>query len=104
MQCVLRTLILPIHTRLNGLEAFPEFQLCAAQLGEGAVEMLEFVVELFFDLKELWGGEGSEVDCELCGKSVEGRRNGSEGERTCLALGTGWVRGHGGRDDGLVVR
>jgi len=41
-------------------------------LGEGVVEMLEFIVELFFDLKELLGGEGNEVNCGCIGSQWKG--------------------------------
>jgi hypothetical protein len=36
--------------------------LCCSKLGEGGCEVLELVVELFLDLRELRGGEGSKVD------------------------------------------
>lgn len=33
------------------------------ELGEGGGEVLELLVELLLDLRELLGGEGVEVDC-----------------------------------------
>ena len=53
---------------LNGPQAVFEFILCAVELGEGVAEVLELLVELLLDLRQLLGREGIEVDCETGGK------------------------------------
>jgi hypothetical protein len=58
----MHTFNLARNTSSNRPQTLPELRLRGAQLGEGAREVLELVVELLFYLGELGCCEGCEVD------------------------------------------
>lgn len=58
-----RTFLLGGDAIPDGAGALAELGLGAAELGEGIGEVGNFLRDLVFDLRELGGGDGGEVDC-----------------------------------------
>jgi hypothetical protein len=51
-----------VHAIPHACDAFLELVLRLSELGEGAGEVLEFVVKLLLDRREVLDGEGVEID------------------------------------------
>ena len=58
-----RTFLLGGDAIPDGTGALAEFCLGAAELSEGVGEVRYFLCDLAFDLCELGGGDGGEIDC-----------------------------------------